>query len=402
MSVAYRSALDLSFNVRAGLLMRQTHHWAANIFVAAIVVHLLRVLLTGAFRRPRGLTYLGGVVLLLLAVPEGYFGYSLLDDLLSGMGLAIGYSVLSAVPFVGANLATLVWGGEFPGSHQFESRLYIFHVLVLPVLIGLVLAVHLTTIALTHHSQFPGRSHGFKKKESNVVGSPLWAGYALRSLGLLAAVAGVLFLLGGLVQINPVWLFGPYHTWESTNGAHPDWYVGWLIGALRMMPGWEPAIGDYTLVPNPFWGGAFFPLVVFGLLFAWPALERRLTGDYGFHHLLDRPRDAPRRTGLVLAFFSFVGLVFFAGSADRVMVELHVPYTNQIWVYDAVAFVVPVVVFFVAKRVCEELLASEARPLRGWTGQVVRRSATGGFERVDRPHPSELVGKARATHEDSP
>lgn len=364
MSQAYRSALDLSFNVRAGLLMRQTHHWAANVFLAAITVHLLRVLLTGAHRKPRVLTYLLGVSMLALAIPEGYFGYSLLDDLLSGMGLAIGYSVLASIPFVGGNLAVMVWNGEFPGASDFLSRLYIFHVLVMPVAIGALLVLHLVTITFTHHAQFPGRTYGKKQKESNVVGSPLWPSYTFRSLALLLGVAGVLFIMGGLIQINPVWLYGPYEPSNSTSSAHPDWYIGWLIGALRMMPSWEPHIGDYTVVPNPFWGGAFFPLLVFGVLFAWPSLERRITRDDAFHHLLDRPRDAPWRTATVLAFFTWVALIFFAGSADRVMVALQIPYTSQIWVYDVVSFVFPFVVFLATKRICEELRANEVVPLR--------------------------------------
>src|SRR5436305_2326287 len=99
MSDAYRSAVDISFQVKAGLLIRQTHHWAANVFVAAIVVHLLRVFFTGAFRKPRELTWLIGLAMLMLTLPEGYLGYSLVDDLLSGMGLAIGYGVAASVPF---------------------------------------------------------------------------------------------------------------------------------------------------------------------------------------------------------------------------------------------------------------------------------------------------------------
>src|SRR5207248_8797546 len=134
MSQAYRSAVDLSFKVRAGLFMRQTHHWAADVFVAAITLHMLRVFFTGAFRKPRDLTYFIGLAMLGTALLEGYLGYSLVDDLLSGMGLAIGYSVLMSVLFVGANLASLIWGGPFPVSFSFVSRLYLAHVLLLPLL----------------------------------------------------------------------------------------------------------------------------------------------------------------------------------------------------------------------------------------------------------------------------
>jgi ubiquinol-cytochrome c reductase cytochrome b subunit len=377
-SQAYKSVVDLSFQVKAGLLMRQVHHWAADVFIAAIVLHVFRIFFTGAFRKPRGLTYSVGVLMLMLAVLEGFMGYSLVDDLLSGMGLAIAYSVVMAVPFFGANLALLIWGAPFPGVEAFESRLYIGHVLILPVLIGALIGLHLVLITLTKHTQFRGR----REREDNVVGTPLWPGYALRSTGLLFATAAVLFLLGGLIQINPIWQWGPYEPYQSTNGAQPDWYLGWLIGALRLTPGWEPHAFGYTFVPTPFWGGALFPLVVFGVLFLYPALERRLTGDHGFHHLLDRPRDRPIRTGFGVGFAIWVAMIFFAGSSDRLFVQVGISYEGQVLAYQIAMFIVPFAAFWIAKRACEELQRSEAHPLRGWTGTRVRRTAAGGFEEV--------------------
>ena len=355
MSRAYRSAIDLSFKVKAGLLMRQTHHWAADVFVATITLHLLRIFFTGAFRKPRDLTYYLGVTMLLLALLEGYLGYSLVDDLLSGMGLAIGYSVAMSFPFIGANVAELIWGAPFPGVPAFWSRMYVAHVFLLPVLIGTLLAVHLFLVAARHHTQFRSR----RATEHRVVGTPMFPGQVPRSLGLLFAVAAVLVLLGGLVQINPIWLWGPYHVSQGTNGAQPDWYLGWLIGALRLMPGFDVDIGKYTLVPNPFWGGALFPGIVFGALFLWPSLERRVTGDRAFHNLLDRPRDAPWRTALGVALFVWVAVIFVAGSADRVYVSFGISYVAQIWVYRVLVWVLPVAALLVTKRVCDELRVRE-------------------------------------------
>jgi ubiquinol-cytochrome c reductase cytochrome b subunit len=374
-SEAYRSALDLSFQVKAGLLIRQTHHWAADVFVVAIVLHLVRVFFTGAYRKPRDLVYYLGVAMLMLAVLEGFLGYSLLDDLLSGMGIAIAYSVLLSIPVVGANLAMLVWGGAFP-THEFESRAYITHVLLLPVAIGLLLTLHLVLLATRHHTQF--RSE--RGTEARVVGHPAFPGYAPRSLALAFATAGVLVLLGGLVQINPIWQWGPFETGLSTNGAQPDWYLGWLIGALRIVPDFDVHLFGYTLVPNPFWGGALFPLLVFVFLFAWPSLERRFTGDHDFHNLLERPRDNPWRTAIGAAFFTCVAVVFFAGSADRVFVEVGLSYTAQVWVYRIAFFVAPTLAFLLAKLIAEELRGGELHPFRGVTGSVVRRTPRGGFE----------------------
>jgi ubiquinol-cytochrome c reductase cytochrome b subunit len=374
-SEAYDSALALSFEIKAGLLFRQTHHWAALVFVAAIVVHLMRIFFTGAFRKPRDLNYFIGLTMLMLALLEGFAGYSLLDDLLSGMGLAIAYGVALGVPVVGGDLSFLIWDGQFPGSEAFMNRLFIAHVLLLPVAIGALLAVHLALIALPHHTQFRGRG----RTERNVVGTPLWPGYALRSIGLMLAVAAGLFLLGGLVQVNPVWQWGPYEPYQATNGAQPDWYMGWLIGALRIMPPLEPVIGDFTAVPNPFFGGALLPLAVFAFLYAWPAIERRVTRDYREHHLLDRPRDAPWRTAIGAALFTFIALIFLAGSADRIFVAFGIPYETQVWVFRVGVFVLPALVYWFTRRVCEELLASEWHPLRGRDQAVVAREARGGF-----------------------
>ena len=361
MSAAYASAVRLSFDVDAGLLMRQTHHWAANIFIAAIVLHLLRVFFTGAFRKPRDMTYWVGLTMLVLALLEGFVGYSLLDDLLSGMGLAIAYGVAESVPVIGGNVALLAWGGEYPGSDDFMSRLYIAHVLLLPVAIAGLLALHLLLVTLSHHGQFAGR----RKTERNVVGTPMWPGYALRSIGLALAVSAALFLLGGLVQINPVWLWGPYETYLSTNGAQPDWYMGWLIGALRIVPGFDVTIGDYTLVPNPFWGGVLFPSSVFAFLYLWPVIERRVTGDSTYHHLLTRPRDMPWRTAIGMGVLTLVLTVLFAGASDRLFVQADLSYELQIWSYRVLVIVLPPLVGWITLHVCRELRESELRPLRG-------------------------------------
>jgi len=352
MSEAYRSAVDLSFKVKAGLLFRQTHHWAADVFVAAMVVHLIRVFFTGAFRRPRELTYLLGLALLFLGLLEGFLGYSMVDDLLSGMGLAIAYGVALSVPLVGGNLALLLWGAPYPGDASFESRLYIGHVFLFPMILFALLGLHLALIAARHHTQF--RS-SVAATDRRLIGVPTFPGQAPRSLALVCAVAAVLFLLGGLVQINPIWLWGPYETALGTNGAQPDWYLGWLIGGLRLVPGFDVVIGDRTLVPNPFWGGVLFPTVVAGVLAVWPWAERRLTRDRGSHNVLDRPRDAPLRTAFGLGFLSWVFLVFFAGSSDRFFVFLGLSYQVQIWFWRIGVWLFPAVIAFAAYRACRGL-----------------------------------------------
>ena len=377
-SLAYDSALRLSFDVNGGLLMRQTHHWAALVFVAAIAVHLMRIFFTGAFRKPRDLNYYIGLTMLVLALVEGFAGYSLLDDLLSGMGLAIAYATTLSIPAIGGDVAFLIWGDQFPGAEDFISRLFIAHVLIFPVIIGGLIAIHLLLIALPHHTQFRGAG----ATERNVVGTPTWPGYALRSLGLLFAAAGALVLLGGLVQVNPVWQWGQYEIYDGTNGAQPDWYMGWLIGALRLMPPIEPTVFGYTIFPNPFFGGLLVPTVVFGFLYLWPAIERRVTGDRAVHNLLDRPRDNPWRTAIGAAVFTFIVLIFLAGAADRIFVSFGIDYGTQVWIFRVALFVLPAIVYLLTKRICEELRDTGWHPLRGLARPTVTRTSSGGFRRA--------------------
>jgi ubiquinol-cytochrome c reductase cytochrome b subunit len=358
MSIAYNSALRLSLDNPFGLLMRQTHHWAALVFVAAIVSHLLRIFFTGAFRKPRDINWFIGLTILLLSLIEGFAGYSMPDDLLSGMGIAIAYSVVVSIPILGANLAVLLWGGEFPGANEFISRLFIVHVFILPALLAILIVVHLAIIMRQHHSQFREPGH----TETNVVGAPTWPAYALRSTGLFMAVSAVLILLGGLIQINPIWQWGPFDPAIGTNAAQPDWYLGWLIGALRVMPPIELHFWGHTWVPNPFWGGVLFPGLVFGVLYAIPSLDRRFRRDQLPHNLLDRPRDSPRRTAHGAAFFSFITLIFVTGAADRLLVTLGMSYTVQIWIARGALIFVPPVVYVVTLHICRELRRLPPRP----------------------------------------
>ncbi|WP_214414008.1 cytochrome bc1 complex cytochrome b subunit [Sphaerisporangium fuscum] len=338
LSAAYASAVELSWDVRAGLLMRQAHHWAALVFLGAIVVHLSRVFFTGAFRKPREINWVIGVTMFLLALATGFAGYSMPDDLLSGTGLRVASGVMLSIPLAGPWLAFLFFGGEFPGE-PLIPRLYILHVLILPGLIAALVGAHLAIIVRQKHSQFPGLG----RNEHNVVGSKLWPTYSFRSLALLCAVFAVLFGLGGLAQINPVWVWGPFHPDAVTSPAQPDWYLSWVDGALRLFPPLEFRVFGY-LVPAPFLPGVVFPALTFLVVYAWPWLERRVTGDRGRHQLLDRPRDRPGRVALGAWALSFLGLLLAASSNDVVARQLHIPVLNIMYVMRLVVLVVPLVV----------------------------------------------------------
>lgn len=310
MSSAYQSAVRISLEVRAGLLFRQVHHWAADVFIAAIIVHMCRIFFTGAFRKPRDINWLVGLTMLLLSLFNGFTGYSLPDDLMSGLGLRIAYSIALSVPVVGNWLAYLLFGGQFP-SDQLEHRLFLAHILVVPALIGALLAVHLALIWHQKHTQFPGRG----RSDRRLVGSQLWPTYAARSMGLFFFVTGVIFILGAAVQINPIWLYGPYQPYSASIFAQPDWYVGWLEGALRLFPAWRLHIFGYT-VSEVFWPAVALPITTFIVLYCWPWAERRVTGDRLSHNLLDRPRERPGRTAFGAAALSLYIMLTIAGAQD--------------------------------------------------------------------------------------
>ena len=309
MSQAYQSALDISFDVRGGLLMRQVHHWSALIFVAAVCLQLLRMFFTGAFRRPRGLTWLIWVTLLLLGMAVGWTGIILPHDLMSGGSLGVLQGVLESIPLVGTHLMLWVFGGTVPG-HRIIPRLYWLHVLLPVAMVGLFVLPR--RLVRGHgHPRYAGPAG------SGRLGS-LQNAPAAAAMAVFFATCGVLALLGALAQISPVWLYGPYQPGSVSAGATPDWYMGFLDGALRIMPGWEVRVAGHPLTLAVLVPGLIVPGVFFTLLAAYPLLERRLTGDQAVHHFLDRPRDAATRTAVGAAGITFYGLLWAAAANDQI------------------------------------------------------------------------------------
>ncbi len=375
-SAAYESVLDISFEVQAGLVMRQVHHWAALVFVAAIVVHQLRIFFTGAYRRPREINWLVGIGLLVLALAMGITGYSLPDDLLSGTGLRIIYSVVISIPFIGPWAAFLLFGGEFP-TEAIVSRLFVFHILLLPAALLGAVGVHLAILWRQTHTQFRGPG----KTEDRVVGKAFWPSQVFKSTGLMLLTAAVLALMGGLIQINPVWAYGPFDPSRVSAPSQPDWYVGWLDGALRLFPPIEFTLFGVT-VPSPFIPGVLLPGLAFGIMTLWPFLESWVTGDREEHHLLDRPRDAPLRTAIgVAALTVFVVLTISAGN-DVAAVILRIPVEGTTNLLRFGVIVLPILAGIITYRICRELWRRERAAEAGTRRQVahLRRNEQGGFD----------------------
>jgi ubiquinol-cytochrome c reductase cytochrome b subunit len=372
MSEAYRSVVELSYDVRAGLVMRQAHHWAAIVFIGALVLHVLRVFFTGAFRRPREINWVVGVTLLILALFNGFTGYSLPDDLLSGTGLRIAYSIALSVPVIGTWTAFLIFGGEFP-HQEIIPRLFVTHIMIVPAAIAVLISVHLALIWHQKHSDFAARD----RRESNVVGPKLWPTYAAYSVGLFFAVFAVVMAMGGLVQINPVWLYGPFRPAEVPSPAQPDWWLGWAEGALRIFPPWEIRAFGYE-IPNPFYPGVIVPTITFGALYLWPFLEARFTGDRGPHHLLDRARDHPVRTAFGIAGLSFFVLLQLAASNDLLAHWFDASVATISWFFRIAVPVVPLVLGWFTYRLMVALRASGAERFAEMPLRAVVRPAGDG------------------------
>ncbi len=391
MSAAYASSIDLSFGVRCGLLMRQMHHWAADVFVGSMAIHMVRIFFTGAFRKPRELNWIVGVTLLTLAIVNGFLGYSLPDDLVSGTGIRIAYSIILSIPLVGTYLATLLFGGTFPGTGTIIGRFYLIHILLVPAIIGLLVAVHLGLLVRQKHTQFPGKG----RTEDNVVGSPMYPTFIAKTTGFLFMVTGILWALGGLIQINPIWQFGPYGGEKQFTGAdisyavQPDWYMGWLDGALRIMPSWEFAGFGHTIPLEIFLPAVLFPGLTFGLFYAWPFLEAKLTGDRDFHNLLDRPRDKPRRTAVGAAFLAFYFMLFCASSTDVLANFFHVSLNLVLWSFRFTVIVVPLIVGGMTYRICLDMSGVQGIGKRK-RANIVTRSAEGAYATtVSEPRPGD-------------
>lgn len=346
MSAAYQSILHLSFDVPAGLLMRQMHHWAALIFVAAIVAHLARIFFTAAYRRPREINWLIGLTLLLLAMANGYLGYSICDDLLSGTGLRVGYAILLSVPVIGQWLAFLFFGGTVPSSVT-VPRMYSMHIFVVPAAIVVLLAFHLGIIWRQKHTNYPGPG----RTDESIVGSRLWPSYAFKSTGLFFLVFAVVAFLGGFVQIDPLWIYGPYNPIAVAPGSQPDWYLGWIEGAMRLFPGVNLRIAG-QLVPEIFFPALLLPALVFATLYAVPFVDELIHFDIRQHNVLKLPYQRPLTTALGCGVFCFLLVLLVAGGDDVIAVALASSVVTIRAILRILCFVAPGATAILAYMLC--------------------------------------------------
>jgi ubiquinol-cytochrome c reductase cytochrome b subunit len=394
MSQAYASTLNISFDVRGGLLIRQIHHWAADLFMAAIFAHMIRIFFSGAYRKPREVNWLIGIIMLNLGLLEGLFGYSLPDDLLSGAGLRILEGVIQSIPIVGSYGAFFLFGGPFPG-HVIVPRMYILHVLVIPGLLLALISAHLFLMIWQKHTQMPGKG----RTNTNVVGAPAYPYFAAKTGAFFFFTFGVLALAGAFAQINPVWLYGPYNPVSMSAGSQPDFYMGMLEGSLRVFPAWQWVVFGHTFAFN-----VFIPaLLPLGLVFTgaalWPFIEQWITGDKAEHHLNDRPRNAPTRTALGIAVIAFWGVLWAEGANDVIADHFNISLYLTTEIARIAWLVVPILAYIITKRICLGLQRKDVHLLEhGVETGIIRQLPTGEFIEETRP----VDDEARAVLESRP
>ncbi|MGC4938688.1 cytochrome b [Kribbella sp. DT2] len=378
MSRALESILKISFEVRGGLLIRQVHHWATLVMVAAITLHLLRLFFTGGFRRPRRAGWFVVFGLLVVTLGASLTGTSLPDDMASGTSLAVLDGVLKATPFVGTALSELLFGGQFPGN--VIAWFYPLHVIVLPAVLVL-LFVAAAVLALRHR---PAQCAGPGRTEDKVEGQPAIVA-AVKSAGLFCFVAGITLLMAATATINPVWLYGPADAANASAGVGPAWYLAFLDGSLRLAPGWEFVLWDRTfslaiLLPV---GLCTLFLV---LVAVYPFIEERLTGDRRHHHVLERPRDNPIRTGIGVAGFTFYGVLWAAAAADTMALQFHLSVNALLHAFQVLLILGPPAALLITCRICLGLRERDGEiALHGIeTGQIIRQP-DGGYVELHRP-----------------
>ncbi|MBE1548822.1 ubiquinol-cytochrome c reductase cytochrome b subunit [Mycobacterium sp. OAS707] len=390
MSKAFASALDISFEVRGGLFVRQVHHWAALMFSAAIMVHLARIFFTGAFRRPREANWVIGSLLLILSMFEGYFGYSLPDDLLSGIGLRAALSSITmGIPVVGTWMHWALFGGDFPcGGLGYQCsadgvllpRMYALHILLIPGIILALIGVHLALVWFQKHTQFPGPG----RTERNVVGVRVMPVFAVKSGAFFAMTTGILGLMGGLLQINPIWQLGPYKPSQVSAGSQPDFYMMWTEGLARIWPPWEFYPFGHTIPAVV--GVALGMGLVFTLLIAYPFIEQKVTGDKAHHNLLQRPRDVPVRTAIGAMAIAFYMVLTLAAMNDVIAWKFHISLNATTWIARIGMVVLPAIVYYIAYRWCVGLQRSDRAVLEhGIETGIIKRLPHGAYIELHQP-----------------
>lgn len=309
---AYASVIE-NDRTPLGLLVRQVHHWAAHVMIAAAILHLLRIFFTGLYKKPREINWLVGLMLLVLAVFASFSGYLLPFDAFSVTATGIGYHIARSVPWIGPQLADFIFAGKFPATGTIP-RFYAYHVILIPLLLMGLITLHLVILLKQQHSQAPStRIYVGNRK---ILGVPLWPHQALLMTVLFLILSGSLFAVAGLFPVHPVAYYGPPE--PATPVVKPDWYWLWLYGALKLVPTWFDFEVFATTINPENVGGVLLPLLVVMLLVLLPFVDRSREPV----HFLEQPSAHPVRTSVGAGALAFFLVLMMAGYNEELAVSL--------------------------------------------------------------------------------
>ncbi len=280
---------------------------------------------------------------------------------------------------IGTWLHWALFGGDFPGD-VLIPRLYAIHILIFPGIMLALIGIHLALVWFQKHTQFPGPG----RTESNVVGVRVMPVFAVKSGAFFAMVTGILGLMGGLLQINPIWQLGPYKPSQVSAGSQPDFYLMWTDGLIRLWPAWELYIGRYT-VPAAV-AVAVIMGVVFVVLIGYPFIEQKVTRDRAHHNLLQRPRDVPVRTSIGAMAIAFYIVLTFSAMNDIIAYKFHISLNATTWIGRIGMVVLPAIVYYITYRWCVGLQRSDRAVLEhGIETGIIKRLPTGAYIELHQP-----------------
>ncbi len=326
---AYVSVLYID-SLPFGRVLRSVHHWAAHIMVAAAFLHMLRILISGAYKKPREINWLLGLLLLGATVVTAFVGYSLPFDAFSVTATQIGYGIGKSIPYVGDWIAQVMFGGEYPTLHSIP-RLYSLHVLWLPLLLMALIGLHMLIMIKQKHTQ---PKYAEEVAPGKILGVPM-APMQLSVMSLLFLLyLGVLFIIAGAIIAHPVEVYGPPTT--ATPALKPDWYFLWIYGILQIIPSsWKIPLPWGAEITSEFIGGVLIPGILGLAALLLPFLDNRKTKM----RYVELPSHHPMRTSVTVGLLFFFFVATFAGWKQELNLSVGVLWMMLIFVPLAAWFV---------------------------------------------------------------
>jgi len=328
---AYASSLGID-SQPFGVLVRRIHHWAAHLMIASVLLHLLRVFFTAAYRKPRELNWVLGLVLLGATIAASFAGYLLPYDQFSVTATAIGYGIARSIPWVGPTVADFVFAGPFPSSAT-VPRFYAYHVVWAPLLLSALIGLHLLVVLKQKHTELRSQVPPKGSADAAMIhGIPLWPEQTALMGVLLLLIMAVLAALAAFLPVHPSAFYGPPQ--PITPEVKPDWYLLWVYGALRLIPGTVSFRFLGATIGSEAIGAMLVPGILTIIILLVPWLDRTQSSLYYAEH----PAASPGRLALGLAVLTLFLALSLAGFGSELGLSVPVLWAITVLVPIAVGW----------------------------------------------------------------